>query len=372
MLVSTEPIRLECGADTDCGLAAVPEVPAVFVIRVRDGKPYLARTNLLRRRLNRLLGVRPQPSKLLNLRDVADYVEYWPFASRLESSLLLYDLARSCFPDDYQRVLKLRKPHLVRLILSNPYPRTTVTTRLTTAGAVQFGPFRTRTAAEQFESGFLDFFQLRRCQEDLVPSPEHPGCVYGEMNRCMRPCQQHVSASEYSSEAQRVQSFLESDGESLLESLGRTRDRLSEAMEFEEAARQHKRVERAAALIQSRDALATDVTNLSGVAVTRATETDAVCLWFFCGGRWHRQITLPLRPVDGAALPLDRRVKDAAVEIAAPIRSSLRERQDHLALLFAWFYSSWRDGEWVSFPSRDQIPYRKIVNAIHRVASRPA
>ena len=55
------------------------------------------------------------------------------------------------------------------------------------------GRFEPRGAAELFENQFLDLFQIRRCQENLEPSPQHPGCIYGEMNRCLRPCQQVVS-----------------------------------------------------------------------------------------------------------------------------------------------------------------------------------
>ena len=43
------------------------------------------------------------------------------------------------------------------------------------------------------------------------------------------------------------------------------------------------------------------------------------------------------------------------------------ERQDSLALLRRWLYSSWRQGEIVVFEGFDRIPYRKIVNAISRV-----
>ena len=46
------------------------------------------------------------------------------------------------------------------------------------------------------------------------------------------------------------------------------------------------------------------------------------------------------------------------------------ERQEYLALLSRWFYSTWRDGEWLPFESFDAVPYRKLVNAICRVARR--
>ncbi len=189
-------------------IAECPDRPAVFLIWPREGKPYLGKTALLRRRLKRLLGPRKHSSRFLHLRSVATHVDYWLYGSRLEGNLRMYGQAREHFPDDYTRILKLRQPSYVKLVLSNPYPRTHITTRLSGSDSLLFGPFATRTLAEQFEGGFLDYFQLRRCQEDLLPSPEHPGCVYGEMNKCLRPCQQIVGVEEYASEAQRVASFL--------------------------------------------------------------------------------------------------------------------------------------------------------------------
>jgi hypothetical protein len=56
-------------------------------------------------------------------------------------------------------------------------------------------------------------------------------------------------------------------------------------------------------------------------------------------------------------------------ESAVALRKlTARERQEYLALLARWYYSSWRDGEWLSFESWDEIPYRKLVHAISRVA----
>jgi hypothetical protein len=52
----------------------------------------------------------------------------------------------------------------------------------------------------------------------------------------------------------------------------------------------------------------------------------------------------------------------------APRKLTIRERQEYLALLARWYYSSWRDGEWLAFESYGDIPYRKLVNAVSRVA----
>ncbi len=111
---------------------------------------------------------------------------------------------------------------------------------------------------------------MRRCQEDLEPAPEHPGCIYGEMGMCLRPCQQVVGPAEYGHEVARVVEFLRSGGRSLLEAIERSRDRLSEEMMFEEAARQHKRLEKVLEVLKLRDELARDVERLNGVAITRS------------------------------------------------------------------------------------------------------
>jgi hypothetical protein len=48
---------------------------------------------------------------------------------------------------------------------------------------------------------------------------------------------------------------------------------------------------------------------------------------------------------------------------------TVRERQEYLALLARWYYSTWRDGEWIALDG-EEPPYRKLVNAVHRVARR--
>src|SRR5258706_6123856 len=235
---------IETGADLanlDATLAALPNAPAVFLLWPKDGEPYLAKTALLRRRLTRLLAERTQPSRFLNLRNTAARVDYWLSGSSLESTVRMWELARKYFPKTYLELLHLRMPPYVKLILTNEFPRSQIMTHLGRAAARYFGPFRSRASAEKFESQFLDLFQMRRCQEDLVTSPTHPGCIYGEMGLCMRPCQQVVGVEEYGREVDRVVDFLRSDGRSLLDSTTAARDHLSADLDFEQAARQHKR-----------------------------------------------------------------------------------------------------------------------------------
>lgn len=354
-------------------LETVPNQAGVFLIRPREGgEPYLGRTGVLRRRLMRLLGERDaaKRSRLLHLREVTESVEYWLVGSQLESRLLYYELARHYFPDSYLKLVKLRMPAYVKLTLANEFPRTAVTTRVSGGGKGQFyGPFRTRAAADYFDSQFLDLFQIRRCEENLEPRAEHPGCIYGEMNLCLRPCQAQVTAEQYRSEVSRVEHFFSTDGTSLLEPIAHQRERFSEELNFEEAARQHKRHEKVLAVLALRDALVCDIERLCGVVVAPAVAAGAVHLWFVRRGFWHGPVEFPLTQAGDQIVSMDTRLRAlAASALPAKDPSSSTVRQEHLALLARWFYSSWRDGEWVGCASLDAIPYRKLVNAIGRVA----
>jgi len=355
----------------DAALEAIPNAPAVFLLWPKEGAPYLSKTALLRRRLLRLLKEREKPSRLLNLRYAVGRIEYRLTASALESSVVHYEAAKQHFAENYLEVVRLRMPPYVKLVLNNEFPRSHITTHLTRTAGLYFGPFRSRASAERFEGQFLDLFQIRRCQEDLIPSPEHPGCIYGEMGMCLRPCQQVVGAAEYAHEVERVSEFLRSSGRSLAESIEHSRDRLSEEMNFEEAARQHKRLEKVQEVLKLRDELASDVDRLNGIAITRSLAAGAVELWFVREGNWQVPQQFSFEVHEGKPAPMDHQLRQSFASVTGQ-KLTVRERQEYLALLARWYYSSWRDGEWLSFETYDDIPYRKLVHAVSRVARRDA
>jgi excinuclease UvrABC nuclease subunit len=356
-------------AAMDNAIEALPNQPAVFLLWPAEGDPFLSRTGLLRRRLLRLLKERERPSRLLNLRHTVSRIDYRLTGSALESSVVFYEEARKHFEDRYLQLMKLRMPPYLKVVLANEFPRSHITTHLTRAGGVYFGPFRSRASAERFEGQFLDLFQMRRCQEDLVPAPEHPGCIYGEMAMCLRPCQQVVGREEYGHEVDRVVDFLRTDGRSMLAAIGHSRDRLSEEMMFEDAARQHKRFEKVQDVLRLRDELVRDVDRLNGVAITPSLVQDAVEMWFVRNGTWCEPERFGFEVQEGKPVSLDRKLRETFARVA-PRKVTVRERQEYLALLARWYYSTWREGEWLAFDTYDEIPYRKLVNAVSRVARR--
>jgi len=365
------PEVIDADGSLDVEIGAVRNRPAIFAIHPREGPPYLGRTAVLRRRLLRLLGPRSASSRMLSLREVTLRVEYQITASWLEANLLFLEIARKHHPEAYRSVMRLRMPTYLKVGLSNAFPRCYLSTRLAGSRGLWCGPFRSRAAAGQFMDRFSDLFQVRRCQEDLEPAPDHPGCIYGEMNMCLRPCQQVVGSEEYASEVERVTQFLSTDGRSLMDAVTRARDGLSREMRFEEAARLHKQLESIQQVVRLRDDLARDIDGLDGVAVTASVAEGCVELWFMLAGCWLPPVRFRVEAAGDKAVSLDRRLRDLVGELRRP-ELTVRERQDHLAVLARWYYSSYRDGEWLAFDGPANVPYRKLVRAISRVAGKSA
>jgi hypothetical protein len=139
-------------------------------------------------------------------------------------------------------------------------------------------------------------------------------------------------------------------------------------MNFEEAARQHKRLEKIQQALALRDELACRVDGLHGAAVTRGASPGTVWLWPFHGGCRQETLRLDFELASETALPLDRKLRDLLAGL--PRRTSAAaERQEQIAILARWFYSSRRDGEFLRWERFEDPPYRRLAAAVSRVAS---
>ena len=264
-------------------LRAIPAVPGVFALhgpRVEgqpEAEPYLTRAADLRRRITRILAPPDSQSKRLNLRERVARIDYTVTGSEFESTLTLYHATVSIFSQtEARRRLRLHTPFFLRFTAGNAFPRVYSTNRLSRrALAHTYGPFPSRAAADRYCDAVLDLFKLRRCHEDLAPYPEHPGCVYGEMNKCLAPCNQACTpegAAAYAAEATAVESFFATHGESLLTQLTAEREQASTGLDFERAAQLHAqflRVNSAAALA---DPLVQPIPNLRAVILQKSAQ----------------------------------------------------------------------------------------------------
>jgi excinuclease ABC subunit C len=398
--------ELDSTADFDAArdgefFAALPARPAVFAVEARaefvGAKPHLLRTANLRQRLARLLGPPDPSSKRLNLREFAARVRYRVVGSPFELSFLHWQHARRLWPAGYRERVRLRPPALLKVSVTNEYPRCYPTRRIG-ANGFYFGPFASRRAADAFASGFLDLFKIRRCQIKIRRDPEFPGCIYSEMKMCLAPCFAGCTKEEYDAEVRRVVAFLATSGASLTAELEREREAASEALDFERAAAVHRRVEKTAEALRGLPDLARRLEDLNAVVLQRAAEENTVAVFVARGG--HIEEPRLLRFTDLASEPrsveqiLREWLEGAGEQGSLPAKAAAsqqgyRELEDHLSLLARWFHKKPRAGEIffrentarssgaalqdeASARRNSEWPYRRILRACSRLLAPPA
>ncbi len=370
-------LDLDCRLEFDSAqpedfFAGLPPRPAVCLIEPREDKadPFLIRTQDLRRRLQRLLGVLDVNSKRLNLQSFARGVRYRLTGSALEQTFTYYQNAKQFLPHRYAKILRLRPPAVLKVSLRNAYPRCFITRRIPvddtgapTAGAY-YGPFPSRKSAEAFAERALDLFKVRRCQIKIRRDPTFPGCIYSEMKMCLAPCFAGCSKEEYDVEVHQLVQFLETDGNSLRAAIEQERERASDDLDFERAAAIHKRIEKIDDVLRGKPDLARRIQDLNAVILQRTAEDQTIAAYAVRRGRLAEPCFVRFAEIAGQPRSAEQIFRDY-LEQPADIASGKNDLGEHLWLVARWYYSNPREGE-IFFHEKDW-PYRKILRACSRL-----
>ena len=367
----TERLQFRPEADAEV-FSAVAAAPAVFLLRGEDAssEPYVSKTANLQRRLQRLLSAPEEHTKRLNLRHRVRWIEYTLTGSDFESGFVLYQILRAAFPKTYSNRLRLRFAPLVKLHLENEFPRASITTRLGRMSGknLYYGPFASRVAAEKFMNDALDFFNMRRCVDDLHPDPRFPGCIYSEMNMCLAPCFRGCTDDEYRAEVVRVEDFLDSRGESLKRQLSAERDGASTKMEFETAAAIHARLDKLAPVLQQLPEFVRRIDQSHAVIVQKSQQPESVALFRVDGGALAGPLEFPISDTEHTkSQSMEARIQAARAVFPAARPASAIERMEHLAILKRWCYRGTRAGEIFFADAKGELPMRRLVRGIGRV-----
>jgi excinuclease ABC subunit C len=397
--------------EPETALGQLSQGKAVFALFGEDAKaePYIGLTPNLRRRLERLLRPAKGQTKRLQLAGRVRQIAWRETGSEFESLLVQFALLENAFGAKALERMKLRSPAFVRFHGGNPYPRLTITNKPNWKEAQwAFGPFPSRASAERYADEMLKLFLLRRCEFNLDPDPAYPGCVYSEMKMCLAPCYQGCTDARYAEEAEAVRGFLATHGESRLVQIRVERDRASQELEFEEAARLHALHEKVQGVNSLAPELVHPLNALRGCVFQASSSPDEVSVFLYLGGELRGPIafsTLGMRiqneqsgssslfaqPMAIEAVPEAGDSSTTAKAIKAPrgmlesrleaVLATLSEarplpnatvREGSLALLTRWYYrpAQKRVGE-ICFPedATGEWPIRSMLRSIGRVAA---
>ncbi len=221
-------------------LSTLPHRPGVYLMKDRFGTViYVGKARDLRKRVSTYF----QPSRRLGwdlkfralVEAIADLdvhvVRSEPEALLLEGKLIKefqprYNIS---FRDD-KRFL------LVKVNLSDPIPRFTLTRLRTEDGSRYFGPFPDSGALRNTLNLLRRKFNLRGCRALTPTDVDYRHCLYGNLKWCTAPCIGNVTRAQYLDQVQAACEFLDGQCEELAAQIEQDMHKASASQAYEKAA----------------------------------------------------------------------------------------------------------------------------------------
>lgn len=215
-----------------------PECPGVYLMKDARGRViYVGKAKVLRKRLGSYFQDPARlPRKTRVMMDKVHCIDTLCTETEKEAFLLENSLIKKHRPR-YNIILRDDKSYvLFKLDKRHPFPRLSMTRRVTQDGSTYFGPFTSAVAARETWKLINRIFPLRKCKQSAFTNRVRP-CLQYNIGRCLGPCVYDISKTEYHTVVRQVELFLTGKSKELLRRLRGQMQTASENLRFEEAAR---------------------------------------------------------------------------------------------------------------------------------------
>ena len=221
-------------------LKKAPDQPGVYIFKDGDGKVlYVGKASSLRNRVRsyfqRSSDQSPRISAMIpRIRDI----DWITTATEVEALLYESNLIKEHQPK-YNVDLRDSKTYpLIKITMSEDFPRVMVARGRKSDGALYFGPYTDAALLREAVKAIRKIFMFRTC----VALPKK-ACVYDDLGLCSAPCEGKVSSEDYAERIKEVILFIEGKKNELIKRLSGKMKKLAGEKRFEEAAEVRNQIE---------------------------------------------------------------------------------------------------------------------------------
>lgn len=125
----------------------------------------------------------------------------------------------------------------IKIDLNDPFPKVETVRRFEPQNKVKyFGPYTSAAAVHRTIKLLKKIFAYRACNRDLNKLPNGPLCLQYHMGKCLGPCEQKCSRTEYQQMIKQIIEFLSGKTNNILNWLKQKMDNASKKQDYELAA----------------------------------------------------------------------------------------------------------------------------------------
>lgn len=221
-------------------LAEIPKAPGVYLMKdAFSNIIYVGKAKNLRDRVSSYYS---QPlgytRKMDGLLEAMVKIDVEVVGSELEALILESQLIKRYQPRYNTALRSFEQYPYIRVDISNPWPRVTLTKARKDDGARYFGPFRSTSAARKTVEAIGQVVPLRTCSRSFKNARSYGSpCLQLDLGRCAGPCVGRANRDEYMGMVRDVVRFLDGQDEALLDRIWNGLEEASERLDFERARR---------------------------------------------------------------------------------------------------------------------------------------
>ncbi|MBI5058004.1 MAG: excinuclease ABC subunit UvrC [Nitrospirae bacterium] len=269
-------------------LEQVPISPGIYIMKgAKEKTLYIGKAKNLRNRVRSYFqdSAALDDRKTKMMQEVRDF-DYIVANNELEALVLEANFIKRVKPP-YNIILRDDKnyPYL-KLTVNEEWPRLEVVRRIEKDGALYFGPYVPAGAMWEMLKFIRRNFPIRICRYNLE-KPFRP-CVQYQMGRCIAPCAEDrrtpIDHDRYMEIVDEVRAFIQGEKKELLSSLQSRMQRLSDALEFEEAAKIRDRLNSIEKAWEAQSAVAPELGDIDVIGLYREAEEASMFLLFIRNG----------------------------------------------------------------------------------------
>ncbi|MFH1146163.1 MAG: excinuclease ABC subunit UvrC [Pseudomonadota bacterium] len=284
---------------TEDKLENIPHRPGVYLIKDAQEKViYVGKAKDLKKRLMSYLQKgRSHGPKVEAVVSRGAFLETIVTENEKEALILECSLIKSYRPK-YNVILRDDKNYLsLRINPNDKFPRITLVRRVTSDGALYFGPFSSASAVRDTLRLLQKVFPLRRCPDSVFKSRLRP-CLNFQMKRCLGPCAGTVSEEEYREYVDQVIMFFQGRMNDLVSLLEKEMNSLAEREEYEKAALYRDRLTAVRRTLERQSVVSSRPIDLDAIGLYRRGEQAEVSIFFVRHGAVIGHKSFFLRAVD--------------------------------------------------------------------------
>lgn len=274
-------------------LATIPKAPGVYLMRdANERVVYVGKAKNLR---DRVASYFSQPlgytRKMDGLIESLSRVQVEVVGSELEALLLESQLIRRYQPR-YNTALRSHEQYpFIRIDVSNPWPRVTLSKARKDDGARYFGPFRSAATARKTVDLINRVVPLRTCPRSFRDARSYGSpCLQLDLGRCLGPCVGRADRDEYMALVHQVIDYVDGRDEALHEVLWTGLEDAAAALDFERASRLRRELQASLALTAAQRRIREATEGNWALVVTPGTETGRREVMVVLRGRMWAQL----------------------------------------------------------------------------------